>query len=53
VRFSYIGRTGLTVIGGATGRRYRFARPGAALRVDPRDAPSLRHVPVLREVRSR
>jgi hypothetical protein len=50
VRFRYVGRTGLTVRGGGTGRRYRFSRPGAVVAVDRRDRPSLRRVPVLHEV---
>lgn len=49
-RFQYVGRTGLTVRGGATGRSYRFPRPGAVIGVDRRDRVSLRRVPVLREV---
>lgn len=49
VRFEYVGRSGLTVIGGATGRRYRFERPGARVVVDPRDRPSLAVVPSLRQ----
>lgn len=49
VRFEYIGRSGLTVIGGATGRRYRFEQPGARVVVDPRDRPSLAAVPSLRQ----
>ena len=46
--FTYLGRTALTVTGPATGRIYRFAAPGARLRVDARDATALRKVPVLR-----
>lgn len=49
-RFRYVGRTALTVVGGATGRRYRFPRPGFTARVDLRDRASLRRVPVLLEV---
>jgi hypothetical protein len=48
--FEYIGRTGLTVIGGATGRQYRFDRPGSRVIVDPRDRPSLATVPHIRQV---
>ncbi len=50
IRFEYIGQTGLTVIGGVTGQRYRFDRPGARVIVDPRDRPSLVAVPNLRQV---
>jgi hypothetical protein len=48
--FEYIGKTGLTTIGGATGRRYRFDRHGSRVIVDPRDRPSLAAVPNLRQV---
>ena len=48
--FAYLGRTALTVTGPATGLVYRFAAPGARVRVDPRDAIALRRVPVLRAV---
>jgi hypothetical protein len=50
VCFEYVGQTRMTVIGGATGRRYRFDRPGARVTVDPRDRPSLAAVPNLRLV---
>jgi hypothetical protein len=52
VAFEYAGATGLTAIGAITGRRYRFDRPGAAVDVDLRDAPSLTAVPNLRRRRS-
>ena len=48
VAFEYVGATGLTVFGGATRTRYRFAEPGARVGVDARDAASLDAVPVLR-----
>jgi hypothetical protein len=35
-----------------TGRHYRFARPGARLPVDERDAPSMAAVPNLRRAPS-
>jgi hypothetical protein len=38
------------VIGPATGRRYRFDRPGARLEVDLKDRRSLAGVPHLRQV---
>ena len=44
----YVGKTGLTVFGPVTGRRYRFAHPGALLAVDERDGPSMAGVPNLR-----
>lgn len=40
----------MTVVGGATGQRYRFDHPGAVVQVDPRDRPSLTGVPGLRQV---
>ncbi len=48
IRLVYVGRTSLTVIGSATGRRYIFDRPGARLGVDPRDAASMSGIRVLR-----
>ena len=50
VCFEYIGQTSLTVIGGVSGRRYRFERPGIRIIVDPHDRPSLAAVPNLRQV---
>ena len=46
--FTYVGQTALTVTGPATGTVYRFAAPGARLRVDARDATALRKLPMLR-----
>lgn len=46
--FEYVGKTGLTVLGPVTGRRYRFPGPGALLAVDGRDGPALAGVPNLR-----
>ena len=48
--FEYVGRTALAVAGPATGRQYRFDRPGARLEVDPRDSASVGAIPVLRRV---
>jgi hypothetical protein len=50
--FEYIGKTGLTVLGPVSGRRYRFNHPGAIVEVDPRDSPSMTTVPCLRPTRS-
>lgn len=47
--FQYTGATAMTVTGGATAVRYRFAYPGAILAVDPRDRPSIARVPHLRQ----
>jgi hypothetical protein len=52
VAFEYAGATALTAVGAITGRRYRFDRPGAAVDVDLRDAPSLGGVPHLRRRRA-
>jgi hypothetical protein len=49
--FEYYGTTGMTAFGPVTGRRYRFASPGALVAVDERDAPSLAGVPNLRRSR--
>ena len=46
--FEYVGRGALSVVGGATGRRYDFIGGGAQVRVDPRDRPSLMQVSRLR-----
>jgi hypothetical protein len=48
--FEYVGGTALTALGAATGRRYRFDRPGARLAVEPADKASLMAVPQLRRV---
>jgi hypothetical protein len=50
VDFVYLGNAALNVIGGATGRRYRFDGAGARLPIDRRDAPGLVAVPNLRRV---
>jgi len=52
VFFEYIGPTALTAIGRATGKHYRFDRPGARVAVEPVDQPSLKGVPNLRLVYS-
>lgn len=52
IQFEYVGESGLTAIGPITGRHYRFVGPGARVAVDPRDAPSLRAVPRLKQVPS-
>jgi hypothetical protein len=48
VRFTYTGRSSLTVIGSATRMQYRFDEPGASIAVDRRDAYGLAAVPALR-----
>ena len=48
--FEYIGRTALTVAGPGSGATYRFAMPGARLRIDPRDQAAFARVPVLKRL---
>jgi len=50
VFFEYVGRIGLTVIGPATGKSYRFERSGARVEIDLRDRPGLSVVPNLRQL---
>lgn len=51
VFFEYVGGAAMTVMGPATGRRYRFGWPGAQVAVDLKDARSIAAgVPNLREV---
>ncbi len=50
VEFAYVGRTALVAIGPLTGTTYRFYQPGARVRVDIRDAPSLAQIPLLQRV---
>lgn len=48
VRFTYVGRTSLSVVGGGTATLYRFQGAGATLDVDPLDAYGLSTIPMLR-----
>jgi hypothetical protein len=50
VFFEYVGRSGMTVIGSATGKQYRFERAGARLEVDLRDRFAMTAVPNLRQL---
>lgn len=50
VEFVYVGDKTLNVIGGATGRQYRFVGYASRLLVDRRDAPGFALVPHLRAV---
>ena len=52
VQLEYVGRTSLSAIGPATGRRYRFGMPGARVAVDLRDRQSLLSIPHLRQIRT-
>jgi hypothetical protein len=53
VLFQYIGKSGMTVFGPITGRRYRFGQPGVIVSIDPRDAPSVDSVPHLQRILAR
>jgi hypothetical protein len=48
--FQYLGKTGVTVIGPRTGKRYRFGHTGAIVAVDRRDGRAVAAVSVLRQV---
>ena len=48
--FEYLGEYSMTVIGAATGIKYRFSRSGARVIIDPADLKSLAAVPELRQV---
>lgn len=50
VKFQYVGKTGLTVVGPVTGMQYRFVGNGAMLPVDVRDQYAVAAVPKLRRV---
>ena len=52
VYFEHVGSRGLTVVGGASGARYRFEARGVVVAADPRDRLSLQGVPSLRQVPS-
>ena len=45
--FEYLGHTPLTLVGAASGQRYRFT-PGAVVAIDPRDRSALSAIPLLR-----
>ena len=50
VVYEYRGTTGMTVVGSATGRSYRFREPGARVQIDALDVRSLAAVPNLTRV---
>jgi hypothetical protein len=50
VYFEYVGKTGMSAVGPATGKSYRFDHPGARVEVDSRDRLLLALVPNLRLV---
>ncbi|NUO79366.1 hypothetical protein HUU05_04765 [candidate division KSB1 bacterium] len=50
VYFEYLGKTGMTVLGPVSGKRYRFDHSGAKVEVDLRDRASLAAISALRQV---
>jgi hypothetical protein len=48
VRFRYAGKTGLTVWGPVSGRKYRFNYPDVVVEIDPLDAPAIATIPCLK-----
>lgn len=50
--FEYLGKTGMTVVGPQTGKRYRFDHQGVIVAVDLKDRLSLSNIPQLRQVRA-
>ena len=48
--FEYTGKTGLTVTGSVTGRKYRFNNPGDKVIIHYKDMPGVKTIPVLKEV---
>ena len=49
INFVYTGQTGLTVVGGVTGKRYRFNKTGDTQLIDYRDATGMASVPSLKK----
>jgi hypothetical protein len=43
--YQYLGRTAMTAVSPATGRQYRFDRPGAVLQIDARDRQWIERLP--------
>ncbi len=52
VSFEYTGNSGLSVIGGITGKKYRFNHTGDVQLIDYRDASGMMAIPVLRRLKS-
>jgi hypothetical protein len=48
--FQYLGKTGLTVLGPWTRKRYRFDHPGAIVAIDQKDTRAIAAVSILRQV---
>jgi hypothetical protein len=51
LHYQYVGRTGMTVVSPATGRQYRFERPGSVLQIDARDRQWIERVPNVKAAR--
>ena len=49
-KFEYIGKTGLSVTGPITGRRYRFNFTGDVQLIDYRDTTSVAQIQLLKQV---
>ena len=47
--FEYTGKTGLTVTGSVTGRKYRFNNPGDKVIIHYKDMPGIMTIPVLKK----
>lgn len=48
--YQYTGSTGMTVLGSASGKIYRFDRPGTRVQIDPRDVAAMAGLPDLRRL---
>ncbi len=53
LNYQYVGRTAVTVVSPATGRQYRFDKPGAVQQVDARDRKWLERVPNIKPANRR
>lgn len=53
IYFEYTGNSGLTIIGGVTGKRYRFDHSGDIQLIDYRDAGGMIAVPVLKKIKGK
>jgi hypothetical protein len=53
VNFEYTGKSGLSVTGSVTGKKYRFNYPGEEQLIDYRDASGMSAVPQLKKVRTK
>jgi hypothetical protein len=53
LQYQYLGHTAMTVVSPATGRQYRFEKPGAVLQVDARDRQWMERVPNIKQAARR